>query len=151
VTNQDYIEVVSTFNVMTTPMYRCDDCKLKYKTEPDRREKLEQSMACKYYADKPRHAYKGEYNNKDNPKINYNNCVGNHFYAYWTTFINFYPQYEKGIYPYPGKLFDQPAKFVDLMQLVHNLINEKDLKAQNLAKRQAIPQGKVNGRRPSKR
>jgi hypothetical protein len=111
---------------MTQPVYRCHDCKNKYKYEPERRKKYVESMACNFLADKPRHQYRPEHNNKGNPKISYNTCVGNFYFAYWASLINYYPDYEKGILPYSGSFFEQPAKFVEAMQLIHNLIRENE-------------------------
>jgi len=89
-------------------------------------------MACNYFSNKPRHAYTPGHNNFGNPKVNYFNCIGNHFYARWSTLINYYPDYKDGIMPFSGGKFEQPSKFVDVMDLVHNLIkeNEKNIEQQ---------------------
>ena len=83
-------------------------------------------MACNYIADKARHGYSPDFNNKGNPKISYNNCIGNHYNGYWASIINYYQEYNKGIMPFSGGLLEQPAKFVDVMGLVHNLIRENE-------------------------
>lgn len=120
------MEIVSTFMTLTEPRYRCFDCKRKYKTDPEKDRKNREAMACNYYAQKPRHQYKPDFNNKGNPKILYYNCIGNHYYGQWASIINYYPQYKDGILPFSGGLMEQPAKFVEVMDLVHNLIRENE-------------------------
>ena len=92
-------------------------------------------MACSYYASKARHFYKPAYNNEGNPQVNFTQCIGNYYGAFWANLINYYPQYEKGLLPFEGSLMNQPSKFVEVMSLVHNLIREKDTEKEQQAKR----------------
>ena len=92
-------------------------------------------MACSYYASKARHFYKPTYNNEGNPQVNFTQCIGNYYGAFWANLINYYPQYEKGLLPFEGSLMNQPSKFVEVMSLVHNLIREKDSEKEQQAKR----------------
>ena len=124
ITDKDYAEIVSTFITQTTPKYRCDDCLLKHKGDKNRQEKHFEAMACGYYADKPRHEYRGEHCNKGNPSVLYKNCIGNHYNGMWASMINYSPKYLEGILPFSGGLMDQPTKFVEVMDLVHNLVRE---------------------------
>lgn len=145
ITNRDYIEIVSTFMTLTEPRYRCDDCHKKYKNDPVKDKKLKESMACNYIASKNRHQYKPSYDSTmGNPKILYKKCVGNYYFGEWVSIINYYPNYEKGVMPFSGGLFDQPSKFVECMSLVHNLIRENE----HEKKRQAelIQRNKSSGR-----
>lgn len=111
---------------MTQPKYRCFDCKLKYKNDKIKMNKQFEFMACDYYAQKPRHGYKPDYNNKGNPSILYYNCVGNYYDGYYATQINNYQSYKEGVMPFSGGLYEQPAKIVECMDLVHNLISENN-------------------------
>jgi hypothetical protein len=121
----DYIQITSTFMSMSNPLYRCGDCyKIKFPKDEIKRKKYEHQMACDYYADKPRHKYRPEYVNKGNPLILFDNCPGNHFNNYWSYWINYTDQYDKGMLPFPGTILEQPSKFVDLMNIVHNLKSE---------------------------
>lgn len=137
--DQDYLDICSTFITMTEPKYRCSDCKLKYKSDQAKLKKNLEFMACDYIPDKPRHFYKPEFNNQGNPVINYKNCIGNYYNNFFASMINYYPKYKDGILPFAGGMYDQPSKFVDLMDLVHNLISENNesnrQKQQLLAKR----------------
>lgn len=40
--------------------------------------------------------------------------------------INFSRKFESGQLYYPGTMSDQPAKFVEAMELIHNLFNEHE-------------------------
>lgn len=131
VTNRDYFEIVSTFITMTQPKYRCSDCKLKYKAKFKQQQEF---MACNYVAKTPRHGYTPEFHNKSNPKIIYNKCIGNYYNGFWSSIINSSKQYDNGIMPFSGGIMDQPAKFVEVMNLVHNLISENELENQRKEK-----------------
>jgi hypothetical protein len=133
---------------MTEPKYRCSDCKLRHKGDQQRRKKLEEAMACDYMAKSNRHQYLPDHCNKGNPAIKYNKCIGNYYFGQWTTLINYYPKWEQGILPYDGGYFDQPLKFVEAMELVHNLISENT--ASKESKNNQL-KGLNNGKRPSKR
>ena len=130
---------------LTTPMYRCFDCKRKYGGDKVKSAKLKESKACTYYDTKPRHKYKPNHNNKGNPAIDYFNCVGNHYYGEWAALINYSHMYEKGIMPFSGGLMEQPAKFVELMNLVDNLIqeNKRDIEKRN----ELISRNRNNGKK----
>ena len=128
---------------LTEPKYRCGDCKHKYSSDPNRWEKHKMHMACNYLTDKPRHVYMPDNCNLGNPKVLYNKCVGNYYNGFWANLINYHPQYEKGLLPFEGSLMSQPAKFVEVMALVHNLVREKETEKEK--------QAKNNGKRPGKR
>jgi len=131
---------------MVEPRYRCSDCHKKYRGDKVKDDKLKQSMACNYIASKTRHQYKPSSSSTEgNPKINYKKCVGNFYFGEWVSIINNYNNYEKGVMPFSGGLFEQPSKFVECMSLVHNLIRENE----DEKKRQAelIQRNKSSGKR----
>jgi len=143
VTNRDYAQICSSFMTLTKPKYRCGDCKHKYSRDKERWGKHREHMACNYMAEKPRHSYTPDNCNSGNPRLLYKKCVGNYYNGFWSNMINYYPQYEKGLLPFKGSLMEQPAKFVDVMSLVHNLIREKNIEQEK--------QAKTNVKRRSKR
>lgn len=112
-------------------------------SDPNKWTKHREHMACNYFVEKPRHNYRPEYNNKGNPTVNYTKCIGNYFNGFWANLINYLPQYEKGVLPFEGSLMNQPSKFVEVMDLVHNLIREKETETEQ--------QAKINGTRQGKR
>ena len=142
ITNKDYAEICSAFVTLTEPKYRCNDCKRKYSSDPIKWKKHREHMACNYNAEKPRHFYRPDYNNKGNPKVNYTKCIGNYYGSFWANLINYHPSYDKGLLPFEGSLMNQPAKFVEVMDLVHNLIREKDNEKEQQAKLHGTRQGK---------
>ena len=146
ITDIDYITIVSTFITMTTPRYRCSDCHLKYKFDEVKRNRHHASMACNYFTKKFRHKYTATHNNKGNPNILFYNCIGNYYYGQWANIINYHREYDKGLLPYQGGLFDMPSKFVDVMNLVDNLISENNTEKEQQSKIEK----QRNGRRSSK-
>ena len=142
VTMKDYSEICSAFITLTEPKYRCGDCKRRYSSDPYKWGKHREHMACNYTTEKPRHSYKPAHVNQGNPSVMYNKCIGNYYGAFWSNLINYYPQYEKGLLPFEGSLMNQPSKFVEVMELVHNLIREKDNEKEQQAKRNGTRQGK---------
>lgn len=128
---------------MTNPIYRCFICKNKYKSDKEKTDKLKESMGCHSMSKKTRHKYTPEFNNEGNPIVNYFNCVGNHYYPKWSTLINYYSKYESGILPFQGGYMEQPAKFVEVMQLVHNLIRENE---QIIERKNDLLRKRTNGR-----
>jgi len=144
ITDLDYAEICSTYTTMTQPKYRCGDCKLKYKKDAAKTARNRELMACNYTTEKPRHSYIPDFNNKGNPTIFYNKCIGNYYNGYWGTLINYYSKYKDGIMLYEGSLADQPSKFVDVMNLIDNLIRENQ--ADKERKEKLISRNR-NGRR----
>ena len=117
---------------MTNAKYRCSDCKLFYKKDEKKWERRRVAAACDFERKIPVDIYTPEFSCTGNPKINYYTCIGNYFFNQWAKLINFYPDYSKGVLPFVGGAFDMPAKFVDVMDLVHNLIEEdKSVKERN--------------------
>lgn len=58
------------------------------------------------------------------PDIVYYKCPANYQDNAAQKYMNLYQNYEKGQMPYPGSVLEQPSKFVELMELVHNLKDE---------------------------
>lgn len=88
---------------------------------------------------RPNHAMKGS------QKILYYKCPALFYSSYVAEFINYLSNYEKGIFPYPGSYSEQPAKFVDLMELVNNLMSEHQTELTEKQK-QYGKQGRGRGR-----
>lgn len=99
-------------------------------------------MACDYYADKSRHQYRPEFNNQGNPKILYKKCIGNYYNGFYAAFINDFKHFKENQLPFSGGLYEQPAKFAELFNLVNNLIRENE---QIIERKQKM--SKINGRR----
>ncbi len=65
----------------------------------------------------------GRVYNLDN--INYYKCIGNYQDSMVNFYIEEYLQYEKGIYPYPGNLGEQPNKIIEIFDLIDQVKRDK--------------------------
>ena len=124
-TDSDYISIVSSFEVMTDNSLKCSMCKSKYRGSPERQAKLFEQKLCKTVIEKPRFVYMPVYNMLGYSKINYMTCTANLQSGQAMSLINSYKAFEDGTMPYSGGLMEQPSKFVEIMDLVHNLIESK--------------------------
>lgn len=124
ITNYDYAVIVSTFHCMTDRELQCSTCKVKYNRMPERQNKYQERKGCfgqmqnvvQQY--RPKHAMKGR------SKILYYKCPALFYNSHVADLINYSASWEKGIMPYEGSYMSQPAKFVELMELVNNLMSE---------------------------
>ena len=124
VTDADYIEIVSTFMVATNHNFNCSMCKAKYPRQPEKREAMFEQKSCKKLAPKTRFSYKPKHSMAGNLTVGYSTCPANLFNSGTLSLINMVNDYDKGVLPYSGGVFEQPAKFVEVMELVHNLKEE---------------------------
>jgi hypothetical protein len=129
-TRRDYIEIVSTYNVMTNQEFDCSKCKVKYPRDKDRQHKHQERKGCFSTYPKPIQRYRGEQGTPMHTatKINYMRCPAQIYSAYWASFINLQINYENGIMPFSGNSLDQPAKIVEAFNLIHNLREETKIK-----------------------
>lgn len=124
VTDADYTEIVSTFMVATNHNFNCTLCKQKYPRQPEKKEAMFKQKLCREIADRPRFSYKPTHSMAGNLTIKYSTCPANLFNSGTLSLINMVGSFNEGIMPYEGGLFEQPAKFVEVMELVHNLKEE---------------------------
>ena len=76
------------------------------------------------------------YSMKGRPKIVYSKCIGNFYSFRVRDLVGYLGIYNKNIYPYAGSYYDQPAKFVEAMELVQNLhIQKQEEKEAQLSRR----------------
>lgn len=99
------------------------------------------AMACNFSVKTPRHNYTPDHDNKENPKLLYYTCIGNLYDAYWASMINFNSKWADGIMPFDGGYMNLPSKFVEVMNLVDNLIRENHKDQEN-----KLRQASKNGR-----
>jgi len=123
--NDDYINVVSTFTALTNNMFNCGKCKKKYPKAPDKQKEHQARLGCDGKVN-PNTVYTPEYGMVGYPKIIYNKCLGNFVDYNVVEFINFNDRFLAGQMYYPGSYSEQPAKFVEAMDLIHNLFKEHE-------------------------
>lgn len=100
---------------MNNRLYDCSVCKKKYK-DPERQKSHQKRLGCDGSVDPNL-----KISNQGLPSFTLNKCLGNYFNYQAMFALNTFPKYEKGIMPWEGGLYDQPAKFVELMGLIHTL------------------------------
>lgn len=91
---------------------------------PEKLEKHRKRLGCFGDTD-PGLVYKPTYDMTGWPKIVYSKCIGNFFDYRAMELIRYHSKFKDGIYPYHGSYYEQPAKFVEVMDLVQNLIMQK--------------------------
>lgn len=135
ISDMEYVKIVSSFLTMAEPRFKCNICKKKYIREPKKQELLFKQNACKDEMPMPVLKYTPTHTMSGYTPILYNRCPANFSDFGYMEIINLYSHYAKGIMPYDGGLLNQPAKFVEVMELVHNLIEEKQFEQQEKLKK----------------
>lgn len=113
---------------MTDSNFNCSQCKVKHRGSEKRQELLFKQKNCREIAPNPNMQYNPEHTMKGSARILYHTCPANFNNSGTAVLINYLDQYSKGIMPYAGGLLEQPAKFVEIMDLVHNLNSEHQIK-----------------------
>ena len=135
-TNSDYISIVTTFMVMTDNNLKCSMCKNKHRGSTKRQELLFKQKGCKEVSTNPKTQYKPTHEMTGASPILYYTCPANLRDGSASSLISVYDNYDKGIMPFSGGLLEQPSKFVEVMDLVHNLTSEyQTQRNKDLAKR----------------
>lgn len=116
--------MVSTFTSLTNPEYNCFHCLKRYPRDKKRQDKHQERLGCDGSVD-PKLEYRPTHSMEGYPKIRYSKCIGNLFCQTSLELINFHPRWERGEFMHEGGYFKQPAKFVEAMNLVHNLIDQQ--------------------------
>ena len=56
-------------------------------------------------------------------------CPGNFYSSAYGQLVDTHRQFRKGVLANEGGLMDQPSKYLDLMNLVENLVSQKEIEA----------------------
>lgn len=104
--------------------FQCAPCKVKHKGSQERQDKHQKRKGCFELMGNPVMQYRPNYSMKGSQKILYYKCPALFYSSYCAEFVNQLENYTKGVYMYSGSLSEQPAKFVELMELVNNLMSE---------------------------
>lgn len=89
-------------------------------------------MGCKDFNANPKPMYRPD--SGEGLKIIYDSCIPNYRDNEWLDIINFYSRFNSGQLYYEGSYADQPAKFVESINLIDNLIREKQDKNDRILK-----------------
>lgn len=109
---------------MTQPEFQCKYCKVKYRSDAKKQKLSQTRKGCFEILKNPTQQYRPLYSMEGSQKIIYYKCPALLYSRPAADLINYYDVFNKGILPYKGTYYEQPAKFVELMELVNNLIEE---------------------------
>jgi hypothetical protein len=56
-------------------------------------------------------------------------CPGNFYASAYGSLVDVHRQFRKGVLVNEGGLLDQPTKYIDMMNLIENLISQKEIDA----------------------
>jgi len=76
--------------------------------------------------------------------ITFTKCPGNFFSSQMLHMLGWYRSFKDGILPFPGSLVDQPAKVIEILEIIDH--NKADREAKN-AKKQRSRQKNQNTQR----
>lgn len=120
---------------MSNAEYKCGLCKKKYAKTPERDMKNRTRKGCFGISPTSLLSYRPQHDMMGYHKINYFKCVSYFYNSACAEWINYNSRYEKGLLPFEGSEMDQPAKFVELMDLVDNLKAEHRIITEEKAKK----------------
>ena len=123
ISGDEYINLVSTFTSLYNADFNCSQCKRKYPKQPDKLEKHRKRLGCDGSVD-PKLVYKPTHNMTSWPKILYSKCIGNFFDFRAMNLINYFHKYNKNAFPYKGSYYEQPNKFIEVMDLIGSLLSQ---------------------------
>lgn len=102
--------MVSTVKAFYDKQYNCYFCK-KQPGHPATIRGLREIKGCFDIFDKP-----GKFD-----KVAYYTCIGNFYSPQVAQLWELFKNYEKGMMPFPGSYMDQPAKIIDIFQLMDSI------------------------------
>jgi hypothetical protein len=120
---------------MTNAEYKCSICKGKYRKTPERDIKNRTRKGCFDIFPTPILSYRPQHTMEGYHKINYLKCVSYFYNNACAEWINYSERFKMGYMPFAGSELEQPAKFVELMELVDNLKAEHRIIIEEKAKK----------------
>lgn len=100
----DWIEIRATLQAVENPDFQCSVC-LSDPRGQDAVQSKRVGKACTEHRDSPLWVLDG---------IKFHTCIGNFVSESVLSWLSSYHQWKKGILPFPGGYFDQPAKAIDV-------------------------------------
>jgi len=114
------VELRATLAALDDKRFNCEECLKRYDGHQDAAgmtKRLRQSMACQETRKEPLHRL-----GKD---LSFATCPGNFYSAQATHWISVHRKFEAGVMPYPGGLLDQPAKAIEIMNVISSHYAER--------------------------
>lgn len=135
--NDEYVYLLSTYWYRADQNFNCLNCKKIY-SESVR----DTRKAC--FTKRPREFV--DYNGK----VKYFVCPSNFFNPAYSQIIDMFRHFQRGVLPFNGGLLDQPAKIIEIFNLIENLDSERIKDLERKQKWQKTP-SKSNSRSMNKK
>lgn len=113
---KEHVELRSTLHALTNRDFICSQCIGKFNSRADGKamlEKVKRTKGCETPHSMAVHKIV-----QGGTRLNYNSCIGNFFSYSAMHWVGFYSSFEQGVMPFSGGYMDQPAKFIDVMNIV---------------------------------
>lgn len=113
---REHVELRSTLHALTNRDFICSQCQSKHSNRADHKEMLEKTKrikGCTTPHTMPVHKI-----SQGGVRVSYASCIGNYFSFSAMGWVNFYNSFEKGVMPFSGGYMDQPAKLIDVMNII---------------------------------
>ena len=143
ITPGDYIAIVTSVNALYDRELQCKFCKRKHRGHPERQKNHQAKKGCFELIPGGRMIYRPEYVMEGSATIKYERCAAYFVDPAFSGFMDDYALYQKGIMPETGGHWRQSAKFAEAMNLIHNLISERQSKAEAILARKNGRPGKI--------
>ena len=112
VSDSEYIYIASTIKSMFEKTFNCFHCKAQYADRKEITLKLREQKGCFDVSTKVRYRF---------DQIIYKTCIGNFYDPQTSQLVDMFNKFEIGVLPYPGSYSDQPAKIIEVFQLIDSL------------------------------
>ena len=112
VSDSEYIYIASTIKTMFEKHFNCFHCKAQYADRKEMALKLRKQKGCFDVSSKVLYRF---------DQITYKTCIGNFYDPQTAQLVDMFNKFEIGVLPYPGSYTDQPAKIIEVFQLIDSL------------------------------
>ncbi len=139
-TAKEWVEVKATLAAGENENFNCKKCLSKYKGRADGEE-----MLAKVRKVKGCEEVKSESIHKIGDVLRFSTCPGNFVRPQVSALLSAYAQFKQGVMPYAGGLMDQPAKIIELFDVIDSHVAERQASEQKRAGAMNRPSGVRRG------
>lgn len=132
---KEWVELKATLHSIHDERFSCAKCLGEFNGRPNGEQMLEQNRtlkACRAPAESPRHFIGTE--------LKFRSCIGNFVRQKYLPWIEAFRQFEKGVMPFTGAYTDQPAKVLELFDVIRSTQMEHAAKQAKKRNRLSQPQ-----------
>jgi len=105
----EWAKLKSTLIALHNNRFLCDHCLTLYPARPKLLEKERRVKGCWDIYSDPIHKFDG---------IAYKTCPGNYYDNMVCSWVEAADSFDKGVMPFPGSYFDQPAKAIEVLRII---------------------------------